>query len=86
MSAACSRRIMSPCRRLLQPIRLCSPRFEQGFECLGEYGRSAAQRGHMKTGHQALTVVQCAQGIDTPLKADIQVQVGTGRDMLLQQG
>ena len=58
--------------------------FQQGFEGLGEYRSGASQRRHMKPCNEALAVIQRTKSINTALKAEIEVEVGGLRGMLLE--
>ena len=55
-----------------------------GFNALANSRRRALQHGNMKSRHQALPVVQGAQGIHTALKPDVEMQIGGVRHVPLQ--
>ncbi len=59
---------------------------KQRFEGLGEYRGGAAQHRDMEAGDQALSIIERAQGRNAALEADVQVEICTLGDVLLQHG
>jgi hypothetical protein len=58
--------------------------FKQWLESFGEYGSRAPESRNVKPSHETLAVIQRAQGVDTALKAELQVKVGGLRSVLLE--
>jgi hypothetical protein len=58
--------------------------FQQGLEGLGEYRSCAPQSRHVKPRNETLAVIQRAQGVNTALKAEFQMEIGGLRGMLLE--
>ncbi len=62
------------------------PGFEKGFQGPRKHGSGRLQNRDVKTGNEALTIIQRTQRINAALKPDLEMQIGGIRHMPLQHG
>src|ERR1700691_3803877 len=61
------------------------PGLQQRLERLRKYRSGAERRRHVKAGDETLTIVQRSERVHTPLKANVQMQIGGLGNVALQQ-
>ena len=67
-----------------QPISRCAPGFNKGLRDFAKMGAAPRNAGDVKTGNEALVMIECTQRVHAALKTDVQVQVGRFGNMALQ--